>query len=749
MVTANPAPVELPERVPNALKDALKGTTLIAWSEYDLDTKRTYSSAFVALTDNTLYIHEADKLQKVLLKNIRNVDVKSFRGFEQLKIEHGVSVSELSFLYTLRHRSPMQVLIRNLKTRTKEQKSDSDLTVHEALDVEVRCKRCGQVIPPKNEGACPKCTTKSRQILRRLLPFARPYRFKLWIVLALTLLSSALATLPPYCYLHLIDDGIRGKDIFAFWLWSGIAAVTMLSREAVGSFRGWLLDYIGVRFAQDLRYSVFEHLQTLSLRYFQRRRTGTLISRVTGDTERIWEFIVLYYVNLIRDSAMILFVAVVMFSINWQLAIAALFPLPILAGLTFWRGRTLQGLFNASWHFRVRLLAIAGDSIPGIRVVKAFGGEPKETRRFGEASQELTDHQKELNRKWALTQPLFSTLMGFSGLGIWVLGGSAIILSPPESTNQLTLGILTAFTTYLSQFYSPVIALTRSHQTVARTSTSAHRILDVIDSVPEITSKPDAVRVSRVKGDFELQNVSFSYESHQATIKDMSLKVSSGEMIGICGPSGSGKTTLLHLICRFYDPQSGRILLDGKDLRDYRVDDLRKNIGVVLQDPFLFHGTLTENIRYGAPHATMNDIIEAARAAEAHEFIMKLPNGYDSTIGERGLTLSGGERQRISIARALIKDPAILILDEATSSLDIETEGRIRTALDRLVKGRTTFAIAHRLSTLRSADRLLVLDSGKIAEVGSHAELLAQPDGTYAKMHETQKKMSELIAVAG
>jgi ATP-binding cassette subfamily B protein len=303
------------------------------------------------------------------------------------------------------------------------------------------------------------------------------------------------------------------------------------------------------------------------------------------------------------------------------------------------------------------------------------------------------------------------------------------------------------FTGFLLGFYEPIMELANSNRMVTRAASSAQRVFEVLDTPPDIYSTSKSISKPTLEGRVEFRNVSFSYEGAQPALRDVSLKVEPGQMIGLCGPSGAGKSTFVNLLCRFYDVTDGQILIDGNDIRDYDVKWLRRQIGMVLQEPYLFHGTIAENIRYGNPAAGYDEIIRAAKAANAHDFIVGFPDGYDTMVGERGQSLSGGERQRISIARAILHNPRLLILDEATSSVDTETEKQIQQALDRLVEGRTTFAIAHRLSTLQAADKLIVLEKGRIVEQGQHADLVDLKDGVYAKLHKTQMEMSNLVAI--
>jgi len=449
-------------------------------------------------------------------------------------------------------------------------------------------------------------------------------------------------------------------------------------------------------------------------------------------------------VDVIRDLLMIVVTIGMMFYMNWLLALIALSPLPFIALVTWWRGRMMHRMFGRLWTYWSRMSAVVGDAMSGVKVVKAFASEDREIARFSKRNIIYTDKEQEVNRMWVRLQPMVSTIMRLSMLLIWVVGGYFVITNPSDSNS---VGTLFAFTFYVGMFFGPINSLANSARMVTRAASSAQRVFEVLDTPPEVYTRTGAVKKDRMEGRVEFRNVGFSYEGAQPALNDVSITIEPGQMIGLCGHSGAGKSTFVNLICRFYDVTDGQILIDGVDVRDYDVQWLRQQIGVVLQEPYLFHGTISENIRYGRPDASDREVIEAARAANAHDFVVGFPDGYDTMVGERGQSLSGGERQRISIARAILHNPRVLILDEATSSLDTETERQIQEAMDRLVTGRTTIAIAHRLSTLQQASRLLVLDKGKIAEEGTHPELLAKPDGVYAKLYNTQMEMNRRIAI--
>lgn len=610
------------------------------------------------------------------------------------------------------------------------------------------CPSCHAPLPPESE-ECPSCarelhTPPSTWVLLRLGRFAKPYRWELLLGFALMLGSTAATLVAPYLSMPLMDEVLipfqQGHKIdsslVALYL-GGLLAAALVS-WLLGWAKTYILALASERIAADLRTATFEHLLSLSLEYFGNKRTGDLMARIGSETDRISVFLSLHALDFITDVLMLLMTAAILFSINPWLALATLLPLPFIGWMIHLVRDRLRTGFEKIDRVWGEVTSVLADTIPGIRVVKAFAQEKREAQRFREANRHNLEVNDRLNKTWSLFTPSVSLLTEIGLLVVWAFGIYLV------AGGDITVGVLTAFIAYIGRFYGRLDSMSRIVSVTQKAAAGAKRIFDILDHQSNVPEPTQPVQLSKVEGGLQIQDIGFRY-GNRAVIRGVSLDIKPGEMIGLVGHSGSGKSTLVNLICRFYDVTEGAIRMDGVDLRRIAVADYRSHIGLVLQEPFLFFGTIAENIAYGKPDASREEIVAAARAAHAHEFILRLPQGYDSLVGERGQGLSGGERQRISIARALLINPRLLILDEATSAVDTETEKEIQKALDNLVKGRTTIAIAHRLSTLRKADRLVVMDRGQIVEVGPHDELMAK-QGAYWRLYEAQARRAEAEA---
>ncbi|MEY4738365.1 MAG: hypothetical protein RL302_2684 [Pseudomonadota bacterium] len=604
------------------------------------------------------------------------------------------------------------------------------------------CPSCKAPLEPDQE-ECPICTKvvhtpPSTWTLFRLWRFAKPYKGQLGLGFLLLLLSTAASQVPPYLTVPLVDkvlipfqNGQHIESSTIAWYLSGLLGSGILA-WGLSWAKTYILALASERIAADLRTTTYEHLLRLSLEYFGGKRTGDLLSRVGSESDRIAVYLSLHLTDFASDIVMIAMTAVILFSMDPYLALITLVPLPFIGWMIhFVRYRLRTGFekIDRVWGEVTNVLA---DTIPGIRVVKAFAQEQREAMRFREANKHNLIVNDRINKIWSLFSPSVSLLTEIGLLVVWGFGIYQV------SKGEITVGMLLAAIAYISRFYGRLDSMSRIVSVTQKSASAAKRIFDILDHVSSVPEPVNPVPMGKVQGRIEVREVGFRYGNREVN-RGITLNIAPGEMIGLVGHSGSGKSTLVNLICRFYDVSEGAILVDGVDIRSYAIADFRQNIGLVLQEPFLFFGTIAENIAYGKPHATREEIIASARAAHAHEFILRLPQGYDSMVGERGQGLSGGERQRISIARALLIDPRILILDEATSSVDSETEKEIQKALENLVQGRTTIAIAHRLSTLHRADRLVVLDRGRVVEEGTHDALMAK-EGAYFNLYQAQAR---------
>ena len=602
------------------------------------------------------------------------------------------------------------------------------------------CPKCGKPYP-RGSHTCPRCASK-KKVIKRLLGLAR-HEIKYVLIAAVFFFATAcVSVINPYINRVLVDDYIQntGGDVF-FWGFVGVVLsmlATNILRRLFSVARGYFLTIAGNNLIVRLRDMVFGKIQQLSIAKISRRTSGELMKRVNGDTRTIKQFLINQMPNVLEQSLLLLAITVILFFYDWRLALLILIPAPFvaLAFRLFWR--SIRGMFNRRWELNSRANAILHDIFSGIRVVKSYGMEKREEERFLDISAKEREAQLRIERFWAMLMPLLHFLMGIGEYILLYYVGSKML------QGVMTAGEMSQFSSYASMIYGPLNALMGFPRHFMNMMTSTTRVYEVMDETVDIKDNAEN-SMPQIQGYIDIDHISFGYEESDEVLRDIDLHIKPGEFVGLVGKSGVGKSTLINLIMRMYDVDEGAIRIDGVDIRDIPQEVLRARMGVVLQENFLFTGSVWQNLTYAKPDATHEEVIRAAKAAGAHEFIIRMPDGYNTYVGEKGHTLSGGERQRLSIARALLHDPKILILDEATASLDTETEKLIQDALQALSAGRTTIAIAHRLSTLRNANKLVVMDEGKIAEVGTHDELM-EKRGIYYGLVMAQRDMTKMEA---
>ena len=706
-------------------------TNVLGWLEVDLDARLYFAKSLLLLCADRLFALEHDeqsqwRVREWPLTPDLQLSLKDYAGVGTLEL-HSRTHNMGTWRFTLGRNEHAQVFAEAFSAR-----------LNQPPPAELETSTQPQANALLEEEQLP---LQGNWGLLRLWRFAEPYKGQLFLGFVLTLASTAATLVPPYLTMPLMDDVLipfqNGQqidiDLVMLYL-SGLLGASLVA-WGLGWYKTYVLALASERIGADLRSTAYEHLLRLSLEYFGGRRTGDLMTRIGSETDRLCIFLSVHFLDFATDVLMILMTAIILFSIDPWLACATLLPLPFIGWLIQNVRERLRNGFEKIDRVWSELTNVLADTIPGIRVVKAFAQEKREASRFRSANKHNLAVNDRVNFLWSLFSPTVTLVTEVGLLVVWAFGIWQV------ANHQVTVGVLSAFLAYSSRFYARLDSMSRIVSHTQKAIAGTKRIFEILDHVSSVPEPVNPQPMPQIQGRIQIDDIGFRY-GNRAVIRGLSLDIAPGEMIGLVGQSGSGKSTMVNLICRFYDVSEGAIRIDGTDIRDLRVSDYRQHIGLVLQEPFLFFGTIADNIAYGKPQASRSEIVAAARAAHAHEFILRLPQGYDSLVGERGQALSGGERQRISIARALLIDPRILIMDEATSSVDTETEQEIQKALDNLVRGRTTIAIAHRLSTLRRADRLVVMEHGQLVEQGQHQELLDR-QGAYWRLYEAQARRAE------
>ena len=710
----------------------------------DLTDDRTYGAQWVLVTPERVVVApEAgiDGAVEVAIDQVKVARTEALIGGGSLEIEREAAPT-VSVLYSGSMAAKFSEVARGIEQLRKGE----PFFINDRLD-RTRCEKCNRLLPEKN-GICPACIRKLAT-LKRIASFMAPYKGRAAILAVASVATTVAELMPPLVTKHLIDDVLVptvGSDLSLADRYDllGLLVLALIGVRVwswgAELIHHWVVSWLGARVTTDIRAQLYRRLEMLSLQFYDKRSTGGLISRVSRDAEMMQDFLVDGLPYLIIEGLMIVGIIGFLFSMSWKITLLVLIPVPLtlLWSILFWR--RMRKMFNKHSRGWSQLGSRLNEALHGIRVVKAFAQEPRELAAFEERNENLSVVSRGTARNW---MALWSTMSLVTGLGIlivWYFGGSEVL------RDELSIGTLLAIYSYMWLIYGPMEWFAEVNSWMTRAFAGAERIFEIIDAPPEAYEDPDAVAMPAMQGKVHFDGVTFGYDKSKPVLHEIDLEVAPGEMIGMVGRSGVGKTTTINLVSRFYDVDRGTLSIDGIDIRKIRLQDLRSQMGVVPQEPVLFTGTIAENISYGKPGAELDEIMDAARTANAHKFIMAKPDGYDTMLGERGAGLSGGERQRIAIARAILHDPRVLILDEATASVDVETEKQIQESIARLIEGRTTFAIAHRFSTLRNADRLVVLEAGRIVEIGTHDELLER-DGRFAELVRLQREVSAIIAI--
>ncbi len=701
----------------------------------DLLLDASYGETALVITDRRVVCvadSETNEVFSLPLEEVWRVRVRRMYGSALLRINH-----RSVFRCTLSVVTVLEAVAAYLEALSKKGNPDQALeAVHAELDKErTTCPNCGRTLI-RPGAVCVHCMNK-RGLLKRLWGYVAPKKGLLFFSIGLSVVTTAMTLVPPYVTKTLVDDIIPKQNRAGlFWLVGLLVAVNAVLYGGC-CLRRYFMQTIGNRLLTVMRNDIYEKAQYLPVRFFDKTSTGSIFSRIDKDVATVRDFTM----NLAQEGLVqvitLVGILLVMLSLNWRLTLLSLIPVPVIAlGSRFFQ-KKIRPIYQRAWLKHAAITSTLSDTLPGVRVIKAFTGEKRAVKRFSDCTGEWLEE----NNKAVAASNIFPHLVAFlvtcGSLMIWWVGG-CWVMDAPETTS---LGLLVSFISYTSMFYGPVNFFAGLSDGYQQTLTCAERLLDILDAEPEHDFGKGNVTPS-MEGRIEFRHVSFSFDRGKRTLEDINLVIEPGDVVGIVGTTGSGKSTLINLLMRFYDEYEGEILVDGQDIRTIDLEYYRGHIGYVQQEPLMFHDTVFRNIAFSNPEASVEQVMHAADVANAHEFIVRLPDGYDTILGERGTGLSGGERQRLSIARAMMKKPSLLIFDEATASVDSETEQLIQEAIERLIHGRTTLMVAHRLSTLSKANKIVVVDQGRIIECGTPEELLAQK-GKYYRLLQIQNKKGD------
>lgn len=592
------------------------------------------------------------------------------------------------------------------------------------------CPKCGRTLPSPN-AKCIVCEGDKKGLLSKLMGYIMPYKWTVIFCIVLSIFTTAMALVPPYITGYMVDNVLPQKNMNGLLTIIGLLLGIYILQYSITAIKTYIIRVTGDKMVTALRKDIYNKAQYLPMDFYDKTSTGSLMTRINNDANGIKDFVIRISQEAIVQFFTMVGILIIMIVLDWKLALYSMIPVPLVMLLGYMFGIKIEPRYLRLWKRNVVISDHLTDNIPGMRIIKAFTSEKTTIKKFDDACDDWVKEDKGAARLAAIFPALMTFLVTCGSLIIWFVGGMSVINGSGRS-----LGLLVSFVSYAGMFYVPINFFAGFNENYQYVVSVFQKIVDILDYEPE-QNFGKKLLVDNIEGKVEFKNVSFSFDRAKKILSNISFTIEPGDIVGIVGTTGSGKTTLINLLLRYYDKYEGDILVDGINIKDIDIHSYRKNIGFVQQEPYMFKDTIRNNIAYGSENVGTDKIMEASEVANAHYFITRLPEGYDTMLGERGVGLSGGEKQRISIARAIIKDPKILVFDEATASVDSETEELIQQAIDRLISGRTTFMIAHRLSTLRNANKIIVVDQGEIIEFGTPEELLALK-GKYYKLVQIQ-----------
>ena len=730
--------------VPNDISDEIKKLTdnerLLFTIVGDLSKNSKYSQSVLAVTDEAMICFDETYENKYLYlkhEDISDIYIKRLYGNAIMLVKTEEEYFEFfRFTYSVANLCEAAADFSK-KLKLKEEPLKAMEAVEAVFEKQFStCPKCGRtLVRPGAE--CMNCQPKGK-IAQKLMKYIAPQKKLLIICLIFSLITTAMSLVPPYITKMMVDDIIPKNNKSLLITVVFVLLGTYVIQYSVGALRSYLLRMSGDRIVAGLRSDIYAKAQYLPMKFYDKTSTGSVITRISSDTSTLQSFTLRITQEVIVQFFLLIGIIIIMFVMNWKLTLLSLMPVPLVVVGSRIFGKKILPYYRRIWRKWSAVSSILTDTIPGVRVIKAFTNEKGAIDKFDRYNEEWLKTDIKAARITTLFPQIVSFFVTCGSLLIWSVGGNLVM----NSQQGLTLGLLVSFISYTSMFYGPVNFFANFNDSLQSAIAAAERVFDIIDAEPE----PDFGKGSHPKklnGKIQFKNVNFSFDRTKMTLKNINVDIEPGDIVGIVGTTGSGKSTLINLLMRYYDNYEGQILIDGKDIKEVDMEFYRSQMGYVQQEPMMFHDTIYNNIAYGLGNVQVEQVINAAKIANAHNFIIKLPDAYDTVLGERGTGLSGGERQRVSIARAVLRNPSIMIFDEATAAVDSETEMLIQEAIERLIAGRTTLMIAHRLSTLRKANKILVVDEGQIIECGSPDELLAQK-GKYYKLIEIQTMSSKL-----